>query len=146
MAFSLLNQSIAQFLPSSHLILAVGQLRARGRIPSHISLGLQQLFLSSPQKLLPKLFITKTLLAERRPSARAQASSTTLWMASRRRPSPKRLVRGAARMLPLALMFSAVLWTRMEATKSLTMSTVVVARHVVGLYTCELNPARVGLV
>ena len=54
-------------------------------------------------------------------------------MASRRRPSLAHLVKGAARLLPLALMFSLVLWTRMEATKHLTMSTVV------GGGVCTLN-------
>lgn len=73
------------------------------------------------------------------PCCPAQALSTTLWMASTRRPSLKTWVRGVTRVAPLAMMFSAVLWTRMEASKHLSMQTVVVGRHVVPLVTLPME-------
>lgn len=75
-----------------------------------------------------------------------QAACASAWFVwrRRRRTSLASLVRGVARVFPLALAFSAALWTRMEANRHLTQSTIVVARHVIPLVTLPLERVVLG--
>ena len=75
-----------------------------------------------------------------------QAACASAWFVRRRRrrTSLASVARGAARAFPLALAFSAALWTRMEANRHLTQSTIVVARHLIPLVTIPLERVVLG--
>lgn len=75
-----------------------------------------------------------------------QAACASAWFVWRRRhrTSLASVARGAAREFPLALAFSAALWTRMEANRHLTQSTIVVARHLIPLVTIPLERVVLG--
>ncbi len=71
-------------------------------------------------------------------------NTTTLALALASRVSPREVCVGAVREFPLALAFSAALWTRMEANRHASQSTILVARHLVPLVILPMERVVLG--
>ena len=85
-----------------------------------------------------------TFLPSVTPLLAAQAASTSLALALASRVSPREVCVGAVREFPLALAFSAALWTRMEANRHASQSTILVARHLVPLAILPMERVVLG--
>jgi hypothetical protein len=85
-----------------------------------------------------------TFLPSLTPLLAAQAASTSLALALASRVSPREVCVGAVREFPLALAFSAALWTRMEANRHASQSTILVARHLVPLVILPMERVVLG--
>ena len=85
-----------------------------------------------------------TFLPSVTPLLAAQAASTSLALALASRVSPREVCVGAVREFPLALAFSAALWTRMEANRYASQSTILVARHLVPLAILPMERVVLG--
>ena len=73
-----------------------------------------------------------------------QAASTCLALALASRVSPREVCVGAVREFPLACMCSAALWTRLEANRHASQSTILVARHLVPLVILPMERVVLG--
>ena len=85
-----------------------------------------------------------TFLPSLTPLLAAQAASTSLALALASRVGPREVCVGACREFPLALAFSAALWTRMEANRHASQSTILVARHLVPLVILPMERVVLG--
>ena len=85
-----------------------------------------------------------TFLPSVTPLLAAQAASTSLALALASRVGPREVCVGACREFPLALAFSAALWTRMEANRHASQSTILVARHLVPLVILPMERVVLG--
>jgi len=85
-----------------------------------------------------------TFLPSVTPLLAAQAASTSLALALASRVSIREVCVGACREFPLALAFSAALWTRMEANRHASQSTILVARHLVPLVILPMERVVLG--